>query len=309
MEKQELLLRETMESNSPVCCPTGSWPQLLRTREEINGEETPTFAGEVIMLDQATETRAYVVQPNKESTPFKGSLMVIPDIYSVRALNLQSRSGDRMGVICDALAAQGYRVALLDIFHDEPFDMSIGAPSDGKFEKFQAFAQNGAHAWFTKHNYQHLAASVRACKDYLMQNCPEPNKSLGAIGFCFGTWVTSKANAMGDVDFTCSVGYHPSTRLEGFHGGDEIQLLNSLKMPTLFMWAGNDSEVFLENKPGRDALEKTGGGVLEFSDMLHGWVSRGDVANDLVKRDVEKALNSTFEFLEKHMGETTPTKD
>jgi hypothetical protein len=44
-----------------------------------------------------------------------------------------------------------------------------------------------------------------------------------------------------------------------------------------------------------------GGGVIDFDDMLHGWVSRGDASKENVARDVEKAMNDILDFFEKKM--------
>ena len=127
-------------------------------------------------------------------------------------------------------------------------------------------------------------------------------QAIGVLGFCYGTWLFSKASATGDVDFACAVGCHPATILESAaFSGSELDLLNNLKQPTLFLWAVNDSEIFKEGGEGKAALEKSGGGVEEYNDMIHGWVSRGDVADPAVKAGVEKAMNSIIQFFGEKM--------
>ena len=43
-----------------------------------------------------------------------------------------------------------------------------------------------------------------------------------------------------------------------------------------------------------------------FPDMQHGWVSRGDDRDPVIKRDVEKALHLTFEFFQQNLrGDTS----
>jgi dienelactone hydrolase len=132
---------------------------------------------------------------------------------------------------------------------------------------------------------------------------------LGVVGICYGSWLLAKASAMGDIDFCCAIGYHPSTRLEAFFGGDETAMLkDGIKMPTKFLTAGNDSDIY-NNKDGmgKAALEKSGGGVVEFPDMLHGWVSRGDVADEKAKRDVQRAMDLTIEFFAVKMPKVETT--
>mmetsp|Transcript_2538 Transcript_2538/g.5538 ORF Transcript_2538/g.5538 Transcript_2538/m.5538 type:complete len:297 (-) Transcript_2538:54-944(-) len=287
---------------TPVCCPPGSWPQLLRPKSEINKDHAPKLAGTLITLPETTDYNAYVVEP-KADVKFLGSIMVFPDIYSVRALTPNCRSGDRIGSIYDALAEKGYRVALLSLFGDKPYDLAVKGPDDGDFERFDSFAQAGGVDWFKQQSYSVLSPKVKACAKFLQNVGPDDNKAIGVVGFCFGTWLLSKTSAMDDIDFSCAVGCHPATILESaLFGGDEVAMMKSVNMPTLFLWAGNDSEIYIKEGAGKKALEATGGQVVEFGDMLHGWVSRGDVADKKVKRDFEKSVNLMFDFLQKNMN-------
>ena len=45
-----------------------------------------------------------------------------------------------------------------------------------------------------------------------------------------------------------------------------------------------------------DALE-----VITFPDMKHGWVTRGDMSDPKVERDVQKGLNLALSFFTKYM--------
>lgn len=284
----------------PVCCPPGSWPQLLRTKEELNKDDVPAPKGKLVTTPtaQGKDLPLYVVEPQGGKS--KGAILVIPDIYSVRVLTSQVRSGDRIGLICDMLADTGYTVALAGIFRDQPFDLAVSGPADGDFEKFNCMAQDGGVDWFKAQTYQGVVGpDVKAAAEFLSSKTG--GQALGVLGFCFGTWALTKTSFMGDVEFACGVGCHPATGLEGLHGGDEIKMLQGVKMPTKFLWAGNDPDVFKEGGAGKAALDKTGGGVEEYPDMLHGWVSRGDMADDKVKKDVEKAIDSILGFFQEKM--------
>ena len=45
-----------------------------------------------------------------------------------------------------------------------------------------------------------------------------------------------------------------------------------------------------------DALE-----IVTFPDMKHGWVTRGDMSDSKVERDVQKGINLALSFFAKYM--------
>jgi dienelactone hydrolase len=287
--------------SAPACCPPGSWPQILRSRQELNQEDVQhPLKGVVITIESGSEfdLPVYLVESQQETC--RGGIMVIPDIYSVRALTPHVRSGDRIGAICDGLADAGYTVVLPSIFRDKPFDLAIAGPEDGDFEKFSAFSQGGGVDWFKSNNYAKVGPDVQAAAKYLREKTN--GGSIGVLGFCYGAWLLSKASSTGDVEFQCAVGCHPATVLEeAVFGNDQLAMLQSLCQPTMFLCAGNDSPIFVNDGAGKAALESTGGGVVEYGDMLHGWVSRGDVSDPKVKIGVEKAINDIIGFFANNM--------
>jgi len=273
---------------------------LLRPNEELNKDDAPPPKGTLVTTKTETgdDLPIYFVQ-TKEKTI--GSIMVLPDIYSVRVLTSHVRSGDRIGSICDALAEAGYAVALPSVFRDKPYDVAIKGPEDGDFLAFDSFAQDGGVDWFKSQSYDKLGPDVKACAAFLKEKTN--GQPMGVLGFCFGVWLLSKASSTGDVDFACAVGCHPATVLEAaVFGRDEMEMINAMKQPTKFLLAGNDSPIYKEGGDGKKALEKSGGGVTEYPDMLHGWVSRGDVSNEKVKVSVEKAINELVSFFSKNLA-------
>ena len=54
--------------------------------------------------------------------------------------------------------------------------------------------------------------------------------------------------------------------------------------------------LFTGKKVLDDALE-----VITFPDMKHGWVTRGDMSDPKVERDVQKGLNLALSFFTKYM--------
>jgi hypothetical protein len=115
--------------------------------------------------------------------------------------------------------------------------------------------------------------------------------------------------------FSCGVGFHPSIALEGrAHGMDAAGMARGAaeRAPLLLCVAGNDAEDL--KPPDGDVARAisssmhdrggTGAGAgrsrprcVVFPEMVHGWVSRGDVGSDNVRRDAEGALKMAVDFL------------
>jgi len=287
-----------MSDPTPACCPPGSWPQLVTTSNaDLNKDDAPPSKGTVesVAVEGQDDLPLYVVEPS--DTP-KGIVLVVPDIYSVRCLNPEVRSGDRIGSICDALADEGYLVGLAGIFRDKPFDLAVSGPEDGELCKFDCFAADGGVDWFKSQGYETVGPSLQAAASFLGEKCP--GAKLLSVGFCFGTWALCKASSTGDVALDGIVACHPTTVLENaVFGRDEEEMMKALRCETIFLWAGNDHPSYTGDGSNKVAVEATGGKVYEFPEQLHGWVSRGDVADPEVKEGVEKALTITKDFLAK----------
>ena len=275
---------------TPACCPPGSWPQLLTTSNaDLNKDDVPAPKGTLksIPVPGQDDLPLYVVEPEGGCDPKGSTIVVLPDIYSVRVLTPEVRSGDRIGSICDALAGEGHRVVLAGVFRDKPYDVAVKGPEDGNFVEFDCFAQEGGVDWIKSQVYEVIGPSVKAAVDF----AKETDAKVGVLGFCFGSWAFCKASAEGDIDVAHAVGCHPATILEqAVFGRDEDAMMAALKQPTTMLWAGNDSDAYTGEGSNKTAIEATGGKVHEFKDMLHGWVSRGDVADPAVKAGVESAL-------------------
>jgi dienelactone hydrolase len=154
----------------PACCPDGSWPQLLRTKDELNQDEIPAEKGTVVSIPVAgqDDIPVYFVSPQQGKKSL-GGIIVFPDIYSVRVFLPHVRSGDRITSICDALAEIGYTVALAGIFRNEPFDEAVKGPDDGNFTTQNVFAEEGGVAWFQKQNYEKMRPAVKVSRTRILQ--------------------------------------------------------------------------------------------------------------------------------------------
>lgn len=129
------------------------------------------------------------------------------------------------------------------------------------------------------------------------------------------------------IPWHCTVAIHPSLKPESYAFGgkdpdDHLRLLHDLgtHCPCLILAASNDREYFKpaastalslenaeENAAGGDAailapLLDNGGKVIVFPEILHGWMTRGDIQQDAtIKRDVQIALHETVEFIRRNM--------
>jgi hypothetical protein len=72
-------------------------------------------------------------------------------------------------------------------------------------------------------------------------------------------------------------------------GGVEAELTERVKCPAFLYPAGNDVPNIKQGGELVQILERKFGaektGTLEFPDMIHGWVVRGDLEDEKVKRD------------------------
>lgn len=94
----------------------------------------------------------------------------------------------------------------------------------------------------------------------------------------------------------CGCGPHPSTKIEGMFGADELEMMRKVQMPVLLMPCGTDPDTL---KPGGDiakVVAEKGGSSHTFSDMQHGFASRGDVKDPNVARDVQDCITRSIDL-------------
>jgi len=189
------------------------------------------------------------------------AIIVLPEVFGW---------GGHLKAICDQFAKEGFLVVMPDCHRGE-----------------SAATQSDFMAWIKKFTWEAvIAADFERLMTWLNG---QGASSVGAIGFCWGVWALCKASSVG-VPLKCGVGPHPSTRLEGMLGGDELAMMKAVKMPVLLMPAGDDPDNVKTGGEVAAAIIAAGGATHEFPEMKHGWVGRGDLADPAVKRDVEDAL-------------------
>jgi len=253
-----------------ICCPTGSWPAL-------NEKYSPKGK----MVDLGKGLNAYVI-----GDPVKGGTAIIVglDVFGVE--------GGRLKPICDQLSEQGYFVVCPDFFYGRPYSGEI------LWEPILAFIKTFPYSGPRKDMIDCVLPFI---------DCKGIDK-IGLLGFCFGAWVNF--HLCGDEKiskrFICAANIHPSINVEqSVFGNDQLELADKVQCPQLLIPAGNDDDNIKEDGIITKKLQsKPFGGrcvVKTFPDMAHGWVSRGDVTQEKVARDIKLALEMTFDFFQKNI--------
>jgi dienelactone hydrolase len=217
--------------------------------------------------DKLDDLSIYVV-----GEPGAKAVIVLPEVFGWAG---------RMKGICDTLADEGFFVVMPDCHRGTT-----------------AADQPDFVAWVNQYNWDsHIAGDFTKLMAYLES---KGATAVGSIGFCWGVWAFCKASSQG-VALKCGVGCHPSTRLEGMFGGNEVDMISATNMPSLFLSASDDPETLKEGGEIAGILASKGGSVDTYPDMKHGFVSRGDLSDANVKRDVEDALNKAIAFLKQNV--------
>lgn len=223
---------------------------------------------------KGTEDKIGGIDVYYSGTPGDKAVLILPDIFGW----VQNKG--RFKGIADTLANEGYFVLLSDPFYGDT-----------------AAGKDDIMAWIAGFPYEKVGPDMVSCFKWLEE---KGAKRIGVVGFCWGVWAMCKAYSCG-VSFACGVGAHPSTRLEGMFGGDEQAMMEKVAMPLLLLPAGGDPDNLKEGGPIAEAVKKQGGLSVTFPEMAHGWVSRGDLADEAVKRDVEAAMKLAIDFLKEKL--------
>ena len=281
-----------------MCCPRNSWPA---GNNSSGTKSLDGVSGELLTLDNDLEIYHY----SPRSPHPKRAIMVFTDVYGLQ---------NRLFAICDVFSREiNVPIVALDTFR--------GETKDGHLDDFIAWTSRHPYEVTSSHNSDEtttdgdktnniypVSKDIDTALDFLVQKHNIDPSMASAIGFCWGVWAVTKACAMGK--FKCGVGFHPTLKFEDIHGGDQITMTKtaSEKSPLLFCVAGNDmdnlkppnGEVYQiisssNHESTRNNDDKPR--CVEFPDMVHGWVSRGDTSIDRVKEDAEAALNMACVFL------------
>mmetsp|Transcript_18423 Transcript_18423/g.29974 ORF Transcript_18423/g.29974 Transcript_18423/m.29974 type:complete len:277 (-) Transcript_18423:2236-3066(-) len=270
-------------SNVSACCPGDSHGAV----EAPSGYENK---GTLVPLRAkgGKSLELYVTKP-EEST--ERAVMVLHDIFGT--------DSGRTKQICDDLASQGYVVVMPNLVQNEPWEEE---PASGLGKLFQLFR---SIRWINGNKWSIIGPLLMdTCLDYLKGElgC----KSVGLICFCWGCYPMVHMLSENRDELKCGIGFHPS--LQVFLGCMESRskYCKQIQVPIMSLSAKPDPSDIKPNglweNDMKESNQRYGDCVFrEFTDMLHGWVNRGDLSDPMIKRDFEESMSLAKDFLDKHV--------
>ena len=294
-----------------ACCPPNS---IESKGETALMPEQPVGRVETILTGGGEQTKNSKMECYMTGTPLPEArriVLIFTDVFGYKTGNHRVVA-DRLGSSLESTA-----VLIPDFFHGNPvlkYEHVISwfslLPQKVRFLLFvlpQVF-------WNCKFRVTDKAITndlLEAVLPWIRDKLTDQNKledvGISCVGFCFGGWQTAYTLALANQEnlsfFHCGVGIHPSFRIERIHGRTEGDLARQVgTQPLLLLPAGND-ELQPRSHEAIQILAHARGVseeeiAINFPSMIHGWVTRGDPADKEVKKEQERALTLTVEFIE-----------
>jgi dienelactone hydrolase len=210
----------------------------------------------------------------------KAGVLSFPDIFGV--------DSGRIKQDAEALGKLGYAVAVVDLTDGDWID-----PND----------MSGMVEWLKKYTIEAIESKLRDVIEYLEKEAGVT--SISSYGYCWGGWVGAALSAGANPVLKGHVSFHPSWKVEGLQKGDgavEKMAERITTVPQLLLAAGNDPENVREGGSVQKILKAQAGivgelsDVVDFPDVVHGWVNRGDLEDATIKENVKKAWHAAIKF-------------
>jgi len=257
-------------AGSPMpCCPPGSLPK------RATGAHVPKGSWEKV--GEKSDLEVYISGDAKHGV----GMLVNPEPLGPRAGDLQE--------ICDFFADNGYFVVMPDWHH-------------GNFIK----DMSNVMAEFQRIGKEYPWSALE--KDFVGQILPifhkRGVKTIGAIGFCYGTWLNVHQAALGKVN--AILNFHPShTRMAERVAEKVEEVLNLIKCPVLQCAAGNDPDANKAGGSDEQLFKKNCGAdnvqFKDFPEMKHGWFTRADHKVEKEMQQQSEAWALALEFAHRHL--------
>jgi dienelactone hydrolase len=209
-------------------------------------------------------------------------VLAFPDIFGV--------DSGRIKQDAEALGKLGYAVAVVDLTDGE----WIVDPSDAPRKA----------AWLEKHAFAGTTGKrLRDAIEYLQTEAGAT--SISSYGYCWGAYIGAAQSATAVPVLKGHVSFHPSWKVADVvsgEGGVDKMAQQITQVPQLLLSAGNDLENVREGGSVQRILKAQPGvvgelsDVVDFPDVVHGWVNRGDLADETIKKSVMKAWHAAVKF-------------
>jgi dienelactone hydrolase len=231
-------------------------------------EPAKATAGNTITPKTFKNTKLFVAGPAQA----KVGLVAIPDIFGP--------DSGRIKQDAEALAKLGYAVVLVDAA-DGDYPVSLEGVD--------------VPAWLQKNCFEKVAgAHVANAIAYLQEEVG--TESICSYGYCWGAYVGAKQSALSTPVVKAHVSFHPSWMAEQLVNGEGAveKMAEAISVPQLLCAAGNDPPIVSEGGAVEKILKSKPAiaeqcNVVNFPDMIHGWVCRGDIEDPATKEAVKKA--------------------
>lgn len=272
---------------SQPCCPSDSLgpAPLSTTVPQGKMVQLTSEIGNVKPLP------AYIV--GKEEGASR-AVLVFSDVFGIE-------SGSHK-IVCDELASKldDTLVIMPDLFRGRPILGGWGLPM------FMTIFTAVPVIIYSVRTY---ASSANIDRDLSILVRPYLDSKLSAdaeiscVGFCFGGWVVGRALALEALNCRTGVAIHASPKVEFLAGGNITGLWERVgKKPVLFLPSRSDGDTKVDSVIVKQMAEQRNVQpadiCVEFSDMIHGWVTRGDLANEQVAQNFERAMAMTARFIQ-----------
>lgn len=119
------------------------------------------------------------------------------------------------------------------------------------------------------------------------------------VGFCLGGCIGTALAS--DKRFICGATCHAAFQGFGIAGGHTLEeVISAVKCPMLLLPTSNDPKIAQPDGIVHKILvekAKVECNIEPYSEQVHGFVNRGDIKDEKVSRDVEKALTRVESFI------------
>jgi len=214
------------------------------------------------------------------------TILFVTDVFGYHLPNAQ--------ILADEYAKAGFFVYMPDILQGDPAPLAllqvVAPPTDGSEPPKLDFDFG---AWLGKHSPDVITPMLDGVISYIKKETP--GGKLGSVGFCWGAkYALALANSGGPVD--AAVGNHPTLV-------DVPSDIEKIAKPVLINVGDNDSMMSVEKAKEAEAiLEKKGGKVILYPGQQHGFAVRGDLSDENLKTQKEKAATETMNWFYSHLA-------
>lgn len=270
------------------CCPPGSLGLAPLNTISAKGKmvKLPANGGRPAIP-------CYKIGPDQP----KRVVLVFPDVFGIH-------SGLHKA-FCDALQEKMGQdttaVWLVDVFRNKPV---VGSWKLGDFLTLKFVVPSLLWASKTTMAEQKVAA------DFEKVIVPAlPTENVASIGFCIGSWFNGKflGQEMGGKNpLKGAIGCHPAWQANKIYFKDEMDIARGVgSKPYLSLAASNDDYAKLNTPVTKFLAEQRGVAEekvsIEFPDVVHGFVTRGDPTDEKVRAAQERAVAETIKFFDEHI--------